>query len=292
LTLPAAATSTPPGRNGLIAFVVHDAAGLGRGIGVIRPDGGGFRLLTRDRHDRSPAWSRDGRRLVFERAGSIYAIGANGKTLRRVAAAPRGGRRPVWSPNGRQLAFVRGGALFVMQADGSNQRRLYRRRGFVANHPSWSPDGRRIAFSIVSSAEGEGGLIDYGSIVVTRSSGGGLLYVTDGRGEPADDEKPGDRAQDGSPDWSPDGTRILFTRLVWLCPRCDQNEVFSVNVEDFAVSWLTTDTSYSAWAPGWSPDGTRIVASTSDGLAIFTAAGARLRTLPRRGSSAAWQPLR
>ena len=284
LALPSAAAPTPPGRNGLIAFV-SSPGGFPRGIAVIRPDGSGFRQLTRDKRDRSPAWSADGTRLAFERGGAIYVMRADGARLRRLTPPRRGGKQPAWSPNGRELAFTRGGALFVMRAaDGLHQRRLYRRPSAVADRPSWSPDGRRIAFGVHSDDE-HGGW-DYGSIVVIGRRGGPLRYVTDGRGEPADDGEPGTWAEDRGPDWSPDGRRIAFTRLVWLCPRCDQDEIYTCKIDGSDVVAVTNDWNTS---PAWSPDGGYLIV---DGLVIYTAAGKVERKLPRSGFAPAWQPLR
>ncbi|HET9322840.1 MAG TPA: hypothetical protein VFO03_03110 [Gaiellaceae bacterium] len=287
LALPSGAKPTPPGRNGLIAFVSRGPQGVPQGLAVIRPDGGGFRYLTRDRRDRSPAWSADGKRLAFERARAIYAIGADGRKLTRLTSRLRGGRQPAWSPSGRELTFTRKGALFAMRADGTRQRLLFRRPGVVANRPSWSPDGKRIAFGVTAEEDERGGH-DAGSIVVVGHGGGAPRYLTDGRVEPADNAEPGTWAEDRGPDWSPDGSRIVFTRLVWLCPRCDEDQVFSANVDGSGVVWVIHGWS---WSPSWSPDGMLIAAATSDGLAIFTAAGARIRRLSRPGSSPAWQPL-
>lgn len=120
-----AATPTPPGRDGLIAFVSLSPQGEPRGLAVIRPDGGGFRQLTRNRYDSLPAWSPDGRRIAFERTGAIYVMRSD-KTRVRKLTTPRirGDRWPAWSPNGGEIAFTReGAAVFVMRADGTRQRR-------------------------------------------------------------------------------------------------------------------------------------------------------------------------
>jgi Tol biopolymer transport system component len=274
LALPSPAAPTPPGRNGLIAFV-------GNGIAVVRPDGSGLRKLTRDRRDHSPAWSPDGRRLAFNRGRDIFVIDGGGRGLIRLTQGRDADTWPAWSPDGKTIAFIRNGDLWLMQSDGSRPRALY--VNGVANGPSWSPDGRRIAFGLAAYLDAPG------SIVVIGRRGGNVRYVTDGRYEPAEDKPPEEWAEDQQPDWSPDGTQIAFTRKVWLCPRCDQDEVFSVRPSGEDVRWLT-DTSRAVSNPSWSPDGETFAASTNEGLAVFTAAGAFVRKLAT-GSEPAWQPL-
>jgi TolB protein len=287
LSVPSSARSTVPGTNGLIAFVTHTySAEVGAGIAVVRADGHSFRRLTRDRRDRSPAWSPDGTRLLFERGGGLYVINRDGTGLRRLTRRPTDARQPAWSPNGREIVFTReaSGALWLMRADGSRRRVIYNvGLDDTIDRPAWSPDGRRIAFGLLGESEG--------SIAIVKRDGGGMLYVTDGRAEPSPDAEPGDWADDHAPDWSPDGRRIAFTRVVWLCPQCDQEEIFSANPDGANVQWVTTDTSYASSGPSWSPDGTRIVAETGAGIAVLDATGKRLRMLNRLGTEPTWQSL-
>jgi Tol biopolymer transport system component len=118
-----------------------------------------------------------------------------------------------------------------------------------------------------------------------------MRYVTDGRDVPSQPVDPGGWAADSDPDWSPDGMRIAFTRVVWLCGSCDQEEIFSTNVNGSDVRWVTTDTSFASSRASWSPDGKRFVAETSSGIAILTSAGTPFRILNRLGTDPAWQPL-
>lgn len=283
---PQQADSTTPGRAGLIAFVTHTySEDVGNGIAVVRPDARGLRKLTRDARDRSPAWSPDGRRLAFERAGRIYVVNRDGTGLRRLTDRPTDARQPAWSPDGSQIAFTREAkaVLLVVRADGHDQRALYRGNlDATVDRPAWSPDGRRIAFGLREQGSG--------SIAVIARNGGTVRYVTDGRfdGEGGD---PVDSPDDYGPDWSPDGKRIAFTRVVWLCPQCDQEAIFSARPDGSDVRWVTTATEYASSAPSWSPDGTRMVAQTSGGMSIFSATGRRLRILNRLGTEPAWQPL-
>ena len=291
LMFSSAASPTPPGRNGLIAFVTLDpGSGLSSGLAVVRPDGQGFRRLTRDERDYSPAWSPDGRWLAFVRDWQIYVVRANGTGLHRLTPPGRYAQ-PAWSPGGKYIATTRGvvrrpAAVYVMRADGTGQRRIYRApEWFRIEGLSWSPDGTRIALGLSSDDRG-------GSIVVITRNGGSLRFVTDGRVEPDPDAQPGDWADDFVPDWSPDGTRIAFTRVVYICRVCDQDEVFSVNVDGSDARPVTTEWGSEHSNPSWSPDGTMIAVDTNQGLAIFSPAGQLLQGITRSGWSPAWQPVK
>jgi Tol biopolymer transport system component len=278
-----AAAATPRGRNGLIAFVHHTYSGeVSDGIAVVRPDGRGRRMLTRDSRDRSPAWSPDGKWLAFERAGRIYVIEADGTGLRRLTT----GGQPTWSPDGRQIAFDDGQSLFVMRVKGGRVRRLYRAAdNAYIDGLTWSPDGRRIAFSLV---EEFGDNEPNTSIVMINRQGGDLKHVTD-CSYAVDFPEP---RYCWGPDWSPDGSRIAFTGTVWLCDECDQDQAFVTNLDGSDVHWIKPDTLFTEAEPSWSPDGTRLVAEVNGGLAILNLAGALLREVDPMGSEPAWQPRR
>ncbi len=259
-----AATTTPPGRNGLIAFAVND--GGRSGIGVIRSDGRGFRVLTRDPGDSSPAWSPRGRRLVFVRRGDLYTIGADAKGLRRLTRGRADDSDPAWSPDGRRIAFARNGALYVMNANGASARRLT--TDVQVDGVSWSPDGTTIAFG---TSYGYEGLIE----LVNRQGGESWAPL---EGEP----------DDGSPDWSPDGRWLVFGRTTWLCERCDVKEIWLSRADGTGLRKLGDGED-----PAFAPDGTSVVVtSLGNGLSILDLSG-RSRLLPgtRTATEPAWQPV-
>ena len=134
-------------------------------IYVINADGKGkpLRLTDNAEEERAPAWSPDGRRILFMcRKGSpapagavptfeLCVMNADGTNLARLTNNAVAELTPSWSPDGRQIAFHRaiGGRgqfqIFLMNADGTGERQLTfppGRNGFA----SWGEiAGRRNA---------------------------------------------------------------------------------------------------------------------------------------------------
>jgi TolB protein len=119
--------------------------------------------------DRSLAWSPNGDKIAFVRAGN--GASAEVCVMDFPMDNPDGAPAPVnltnnagsdsepnWSPDGSKIAFAstrdNNHNIYVMNADGSGQTRLTRN---VAPDfsPAWSPDGTRIVFQ--SNREGPAG---------------------------------------------------------------------------------------------------------------------------------------
>ncbi|GAA4828877.1 amidohydrolase family protein [Algivirga pacifica] len=92
--------------------------------------------------------SPDGKTVVFDLLGDIYAIPfAGGK-----ATLLRGGHafevQPRFSPDGKKIAFTSdaGGAdnIWVMNADGSGAKQVTKETFRLLNAPAWTPDGQYI----------------------------------------------------------------------------------------------------------------------------------------------------
>jgi len=110
----------------------------------------------------APAWSPDGKQLVFA-AGSafattgqhdhkLYLINADGSDVRQITSGDTNDLSPAWSPDGEWIAFHRNCDLWLVRPDGSEaQRVLERSDTFCALMIAWSPDSQQIAFANLHS---------------------------------------------------------------------------------------------------------------------------------------------
>lgn len=244
-----------------IAFVStrHDARNAE--IYLMNSDGKRVRRLTEHpQFDSTPAWSPDGKRIIFmsfrDEPGDIYVMNADGINLINLTQSPAGEEAsPSWSPDGKQIAYKSWGIfnangffqsdIWVMGSDGANQRNL-------TNHiagdrqPDWSPDGRQIAFTSDRNSDWEfdiwGGNWE---VYVMNTDGANLINLT---------KHP---AKDSSADWSPDGTRIAFSS-----DREGNREIYVMNADGTNPINLTNHPARDG-GPDWSPDGNRITFSTN-----------------------------
>ena len=145
-------------------------------------------LVTRLTEGWAPAWSKDGRKIAFERRREIYVINVDGSGLQFVTQ----GHNPSWSPDGRLIALDDGGGnLYTVDVNGSTRRAIYSKLP-PANQPAWSPDGRQIAFDIDPDWDYFTAL---GLVTADGSDDQHIVFGMPGLGAPA---------------WSPDGSQIAF----------------------------------------------------------------------------------
>jgi TolB protein len=142
-----------PGANGRIAYVSDREAGSGEPaeLYTIDPDGTDrLQLTTTLGSESNPAWSADGAKIAFDRAGDIFVLNADGSGETNVTNSPGSFElEPAWSPDGTKLVFRRVNELFTIGVDGTNEFQLTDYPDFFITsdfQPAWSPDGTKIVF--------------------------------------------------------------------------------------------------------------------------------------------------
>jgi Tol biopolymer transport system component len=236
----------------------------------------------------NPAWSRDGKRLVYQR-GPIATIPeprAPGQVL--YGRDPRfdllyASGFPAASPDGRQLVVSertgRGNpddrtALVVWKADGTGPQRIFQAEGSVMG-PNWSPDGRQIVFGMGTYFLGRKGRP--AQIMTVNADGSNPHPLPTGAGNA------------GFPSWSPDGTQVVY--------RAWGDTAAGLRIVDLKAGMVRTLTTGVDNFPMWSPKGDRIAFSRSadgdfdiysirpDGTDVR-----RLTTAEGNDSHPAWSP--
>ncbi|MBB5707211.1 amidohydrolase family protein [Sphingopyxis panaciterrulae] len=100
----------------------------------------------------SLAVSPDGRTILFDMLGEIYAVPATGGRAVPIATGIAFEVQPVFSPDGKWIAYVSdrsgGDNVWIARADGSEARRITDEdEGAVRTSPEWSADGKSIYVS-------------------------------------------------------------------------------------------------------------------------------------------------
>lgn len=207
---------------------------------ALRPVGEPRRLTFDARSAQNPAWTPDGKEIVFvsDRGGShsLWKVRAAGGGL-PVALGGEDAFEPAIAPSGKQVVYARQRLidnLVRIELCGTNcipgpERRLTRSAMLVRN-PSCSPDGRRIAFESRRSG--------YDEIWTCASDGSDPQQLTSFRG-PAT----------GTPRWSPDGKQIVFDSRVQ-----GKGQLFVIGAEGGTPRQITHE-QVEQIVPSWSSDG-------------------------------------
>ena len=235
------AHATFPGRNGGIAYAQLTTSGdlapmiteRARLLVALPPFGSERRRTLVDCGPdcpgtayRSPSYSPDGERIVFDAGARLAVIDADGGEVALLPATTTDDGDPCFSDDGKRIAFTgvndRGGTdLYTRRLDGGGARLIIR----DAAEPAWSSRGR-LAY------------VRSGNVYSARPNGGDRRWVTSGV----------------SPDWSPNGRRLALVRpLPALTFDGPTGRMYTVapSGRELRRVGRRTDVSH----PVWSPDG-------------------------------------
>jgi Tol biopolymer transport system component len=195
-------------------------------------------------------WSPDGSRLACDgfgddpSANGVYTIrSSDGGDVQRVTSGADEDCPGDYSPNGKRIVFLRtfydSGTqwLFIVRTDGSGLRQITpdgmnQRLNFDCG--SWSPQGNQVLF-VAHPAAG-----DRNALFVVHTDGSGLQEIAiPGCGS----------ATVGcfTPVWSPDGTKIAFTRFD---SQTGQSDLYTVNPDGSGL-FQVTHTGLGAGLTDW-----------------------------------------
>jgi Tol biopolymer transport system component len=174
---------------------------------------------------RSPSYSRDGARIVFDAGQRIGVMAADGSGLSLLPAVTADDGDPAFAPDGRRIVFSgtndRGTTdLYVRRLDGGAAQLIVNDAG----EPTWSV---RDVIAYVRS----------GNLYVARPGGGHRRFVTSGV----------------SPDWSPDGRRLLLVRpLARLTFDAPIGRMYVVGAHGEGLRRIgpAADATRPVWSPG------------------------------------------
>jgi Tol biopolymer transport system component len=279
LPSPSAEASFVPGGAGLIAYTVIEPLEPGVDcsdsfvtvscflprLWVSNPDGTDAHELFPNREGRQgvAAWSPDGSQLLFSEdnrgsAGLMLTDGSGSEPQPLCDGPCSGFDGVVFSPDGSRLAFVRygseEGASVIATMDLATgvvteleSTRITDPEQGGNDAPRWSPDGTMLVFArqgITVPGEAEGRTV----LLVVDADGSNLRQVAPTELHAID------------PDWSPDGSRIVFISTVWNGADTDPlvivNDIYTVRPDGTGVQRLTSDGASAR--PNWTADG-RIV---------------------------------
>lgn len=186
-----------------------------------------------------PAVDPVGGRVAYSRIGSIFVSGADGAGQRFLTA----GTMPAWAPDGRRLYLANAGDLYSVRDDGSLL------SAFVSSPryeqmPAVSPDGSSVAF-----VRGAGFGTTGDELVLRKVESGSERVLVSAPGIAA-------------PDWSPDGSRIVFALA---------GTINTISPDGTGLRALAT--AATAGEPAYSPDGNRIAFELEGDIWVMTASG-------------------
>jgi Tol biopolymer transport system component len=273
-----AAEAAYPGASGRIAFQRLDGY-----VYSIKPDGTGLLKLAQGY---SPAYSPDGTRIAFVRAGDIWTMNADGSNQQQVTASTFDESSPTWSPDGSMLAFGSfrdSGGIYSLRST-----RPYGTLRLIVKTPN--PAGSPPQISDEGPSWGVNGLIYFTRHALDRSTCGQsytMMRVNPGTGATQIIE-PNALQPDLGPSgrsvtymhWSPDDACTVYTGISLAAADGTNPRV---------VTALRPGTPYDS-NPVFSPDGTRIAFQRGNGTYIVRPNGAGLHRLTA-GQAPTWQPV-
>jgi len=172
-------------------------------------------------------------------------------------------RQPRWSGDGRHVYFLLEengfySGLYRINLDRTGYTHLFDWEQQIGEY-SISPDGEWVAYlAVVGSAEGRPKC----AVFKIRIDGTEITQLT----EEVGGENPPIAQCDGVPQWSPDGSRILFLSNRHTGGRGYYANLYTMAPDGTSVSQFTALEGWVIMYAAWSPDGQRVAFSAAPSL--------------------------
>lgn len=197
----------------------------------------------------------------------IWLVSTRGGAPRQLTFGERGETAPAWAPDGKSIAFItaRGAnadvkpQVWILPMDGGEAAPLTTSREAVTGF-AWSRDGSKIAFLAVDTLpKGEDAKVARRDDPQVFEDNFRLshAWVIDVASKRATEIVHGNMTVNGSPSWSPDGTRLAFQATPTTMLRDTRSDVYIANIADKSLTKITAKPDVGS-APSWSPDGKTI----------------------------------
>lgn len=182
------------------------------------------------------AWAPDGVRLAYvEYLSRVRVVNTVTGESELVSLDVQSDGPLQWSTDGRRLLVATYASATVLDLDRRTERPLIPRPRLFTMEPSWSPDEERLAFGLWNTPwnprrqafDPPSGRLQ-SSIVVANGRGRAREHLTDD-------------AFDNQPVWSPDGSRIYFTRGAFqrVCQKPSGGTIYELDLASHALRQLT-----------------------------------------------------
>ena len=215
---------------------------------------------------------------------------ADGRNRKQLTDQPAGINcdEPAWSPDGRKIVYATnrpgsdGIGNWIMNADGSDQKVL-QTNTYIRGRISWQPGSHSVISAPSSASSSDVGDGRYGLIAFTLRDAAMRLQIFTIRSDGSQQKQLTFEGDNGRPEWSPDGTKIVFASI-----RDGKPLVGVMNGDGSSEKMLTPRKT-----PCWSRDGQWIAFARDGQIWVMNADGSdihRITNSDTAKSGPSWSP--